>query len=157
MAKQRLGRGLEALLESTDVLTDSEPGIFFVNPENLQPNPYQPRKEFSDEALQELAQSIKQQGIITPITVEPIGNGDYYIIAGCVPREFLKAYSKGKKLFANIIYDAQRFVNPQPLDYYFKHNDDTLRCNKNGIFACHKCGKSCRVVKAPQCYCFIQV
>ena len=82
---------------------------------------------------------------------------DYMIDAGCVPREFLKAYSKGKKLYANIIYNAQRFVNPQPLDFYFKHNEDTLRCNKNGIFACHNCGKSCRVLRAPQCYCFIQV
>lgn len=127
MAKQRLGRGLEALLESTDVLTDSEPGIFFVNPENLQPNPYQPRKEFSDEALQELAQSIKQQGIITPITVEPIGNGDYYIIAGerrtraakmagldKIPA-YVRYFSDEKKLQAALIENIQR-ENLNPME-----------------------------------------
>lgn len=82
---------------------------------------------------------------------------DYLIDAGCVPRDFLRAYAKGRRLFANVIYDAKRFENPQPLDSYFKYNEDTLRCNKSGYFSCHNCGKSCRVVRAPQCYCFIQV
>lgn len=48
----------------------------------LKPNPHQPRKEFDKDALQELADSIKEHGIIQPPLVEETGNGDYYIIAG---------------------------------------------------------------------------
>lgn len=127
MAKQALGRGLDALLEGTDLLADAEPGIFYVNVESLQPNPYQPRKEFSDEALQELAQSIKQQGIITPITVEPIGDGGYYIIAGerrtraakiagldKIPA-YVRHFSDEKKLQAALIENIQR-ENLNPME-----------------------------------------
>ena len=46
------------------------------------PNPYQPRKEFSDEALQELADSIRLHGIIQPVVAEDCGDGTYFIIAG---------------------------------------------------------------------------
>lgn len=48
----------------------------------LQPGQYQPRREFNKEALEELASSIRTQGIIQPIVVRPIGNGAYEIIAG---------------------------------------------------------------------------
>ena len=45
-------------------------------------NPFQPRKEFSDEALEELAQSIRQQGVITPVTVRKMPDDTYQLIAG---------------------------------------------------------------------------
>lgn len=53
-----------------------------INISDIEANPYQPRKEFDKESLAELAESIKQQGVITPITVRKIGNGKYQLIAG---------------------------------------------------------------------------
>jgi ParB family chromosome partitioning protein len=55
---------------------------FLVDIELLKPNPQQPRTEFDEEALNELAASIKENGIIQPPLVEDAGNGTYYIIAG---------------------------------------------------------------------------
>ena len=49
---------------------------------HIRPNPYQPRQEFSDEALDELAESIGQLGIIQPITVRAIGEGQFEVISG---------------------------------------------------------------------------
>ena len=49
--------------------------------EEIQPNPYQPRLEFNDEALMDLAQSIRENGLIQPITVRECENG-YQIVAG---------------------------------------------------------------------------
>ncbi|MFB6273167.1 MAG: ParB/RepB/Spo0J family partition protein [Salinibacter sp.] len=50
--------------------------------ERIRPNPYQPRQEFEDEALDELAASIEQVGIIQPITVRALGDGEFEIISG---------------------------------------------------------------------------
>mgnify|MGYP003497987255 FL=1 len=87
-----LGKGLgallsEASLDETDVVSDSKEvsgngGDFLLDLDKLQPNPHQPRTEFDPEALQELADSIKEHGIIQPPLVEEAGNGMYYIIAG---------------------------------------------------------------------------
>lgn len=98
MAKQfGLGRGLDALLENKDyasptneasalhssVATSAVPGAdFLVDISKLSPNPHQPRKEFDQEALQELADSIKEHGIIQPPVVEEAGDGNYWIITG---------------------------------------------------------------------------
>lgn len=57
-------------------------GEIKVSVDLLKPNPHQPRTEFDKDALQELADSIKEHGIIQPPLVEETGNGDYYIIAG---------------------------------------------------------------------------
>lgn len=48
----------------------------------IDPNPFQPRKEFSDSDLEELAQSIKQQGVITPVTLRQMPDGRYQLVAG---------------------------------------------------------------------------
>jgi ParB family chromosome partitioning protein len=53
-----------------------------VDVDNIRPNPYQPRQEFKDAALDELAESIQQLGIIQPITVRSLGNGQFEIISG---------------------------------------------------------------------------
>ena len=49
---------------------------------SIEANPYQPRTKFDEEALQELAQSIKTYGLIQPVTVRPVGNGKYQLISG---------------------------------------------------------------------------
>lgn len=84
--KKRLGRGLDALLssslpaESTDTSPVSSTNTLPI--EQLQPGEYQPRTRMDQDSLQELAESIKSQGIIQPILVRPIVGGRYEIIAG---------------------------------------------------------------------------
>ncbi len=79
MSSNRLGRGLEALIipreetSSTDTLK--------INVNNISPNPHQPRQQFDETALQELVASIKEKGILTPITVRDDA-GNYILIAG---------------------------------------------------------------------------
>ena len=77
-----LGRGLEALLDTSDVRTGGSSSIGEVDVMLIRPNPDQPRREFSEEHLRELADSIAQIGIVQPITLRDTGDGCYTIIAG---------------------------------------------------------------------------
>jgi ParB family chromosome partitioning protein len=97
-----LGRGLSALLPSQSGPSDENGGedtprgrlynfeervrylgrIAEVDVDTVRPNPYQPRRDFSDEALNELAQSIEQLGIIQPITVRAMEGGQFEVISG---------------------------------------------------------------------------
>lgn len=54
----------------------------YLSLKDIEPNPYQPRKQFNDESLLELSESIKHSGLIQPLIVRPQGNGKYLIIAG---------------------------------------------------------------------------
>ena len=82
------GRGLDAILGNIDVETINGPqsdvtaAISKVPVIDIEVNPFQPRKEFDPDALEELAQSIREQGIITPITVRRMPDGKYQLIAG---------------------------------------------------------------------------
>jgi len=88
--KSALGRGLGALLEdspakhkSQEILPEApKTGIFEIPLEEIQVNPYQPRVHFDKDALQELAESIKVQGIIQPITVRKLAPNEYQLISG---------------------------------------------------------------------------
>lgn len=71
-----LGRGLDALLEP------AEPGVLTVPLDQLTPNEYQPRTDFADDALNALAESIRQQGIVQPIVVTEKGADRFSIVAG---------------------------------------------------------------------------
>lgn len=77
--KGGLGRGLDALFNEN--ATD-EGGVITVNLNDIEPNRDQPRKDFDESALSELAESIAEHGLIQPIVVKPITNGRYSIIAG---------------------------------------------------------------------------
>ncbi len=79
---QALGRGLDALLQTEVIQTNGSSNLQEVRMDDIQPNPDQPRREFDDDALQELANSIRQIGIVQPITLRDMGNGTYTIIAG---------------------------------------------------------------------------
>lgn len=82
MSKKRLGRGLDALL-SSDVAFDPMPGgQSTVATREVVRGRYQPRQNFDEERLNEMAQSIKQQGVIQPILVRPRPQGGYELIAG---------------------------------------------------------------------------
>lgn len=81
--KQRLGRGLDALLLDNEYeISAGGGGVTMLRLTDIEPNPAQARKKFDPAALEELAASIKEHGIIQPIVVRDIGNGYYGIIAG---------------------------------------------------------------------------
>lgn len=77
-----LGRGLDALLDTSEVNTGGSSNIGEVDVMLIKPNPDQPRREFNEESLRELADSIAQIGIVQPITLRDTGDGFYTIIAG---------------------------------------------------------------------------
>lgn len=77
-----LGRGLDALISTEEVHTSGSSSINEVPIGSIQANPNQPRREFDPAALEELAESIRQIGIIQPITLRKMDDGFYQIIAG---------------------------------------------------------------------------
>ncbi len=78
-AKRGLGRGLGALLSSAEAPREGE--ILSLAISRIRPNPWQPRQVFDAEMLEQLAQSIRSQGLLQPIVVRPAGD-DYELIAG---------------------------------------------------------------------------
>jgi ParB family chromosome partitioning protein len=79
MAREALGRGLGALFEGTNVATDTE--LMHVPLDQIRANPYQPRQRFDPQRLQELAESIRQQGVVQPIVVRR-SHGSFELVAG---------------------------------------------------------------------------
>src|SRR5262245_14187701 len=85
--RSALGKGLDALM-SKDALAEVSAsknraqGLQIVSIENVHPNPKQPRQTFSTESINDLAESIRQKGILQPIVVSDKGSGHYEIIAG---------------------------------------------------------------------------
>jgi len=79
--KQVLGRGLDALIPDMEK-SDLDPSLFFYcDIDTIRPNPYQPRRRFSDQDLRGLSNSIKEQGIIQPLVVRTVSTG-YELIVG---------------------------------------------------------------------------
>ncbi len=77
-----LGRGLDALISAEEVRTQGSSYINEVEVSKIKANPNQPRREFDEQALAELADSIKEIGLVQPITVHKMDDGTYTIIAG---------------------------------------------------------------------------
>lgn len=77
MKTQRLGRGLEALIETQDI----EENLQEIPVDQLHPNPYQPRMDFAEDKMEELTQSIKEFGLIQPIIVRKTNEEQLYQIA----------------------------------------------------------------------------
>lgn len=88
--KRGLGRGLDAILQSpeTDITSRDISGDYVagavaeIDINLIEANPFQPRTEFDETALVELAQSIKEQGVIQPVTVRKLGYNRYQLISG---------------------------------------------------------------------------
>ena len=84
--KRGLGRGLDALLggagEAAPSVLAQEGELHMLPIQQIQPGKYQPRRHWNDEALDELAASIKAQGLIQPVVVRAIGKHSYELIAG---------------------------------------------------------------------------
>jgi len=77
-----LGRGLDALISTEDVRPQGSSTINEIAIEQIEANPNQPRREFDEESLQELATSIREIGIIQPITLRQVADNRFQIIAG---------------------------------------------------------------------------
>jgi ParB family chromosome partitioning protein len=143
--KGGLGRGLDALMaESSEIEQENEKlrqqfagssavpsslpagietdenGGLWLDPDLLKPNPQQPRQHFPEDSLQELAESVREHGIVQPILVEDAGDGTFYIIAGerrtraarmaglkKVPVQ-LRRYNDQRKLEIALIENIQR-------------------------------------------------
>lgn len=88
--RRALGRGLDAILQSpeTDITSKDISGDFVagaiaeIDINLIETNPFQPRTEFDETALRELAESIKEQGVIQPVTVRKLGYNKYQLISG---------------------------------------------------------------------------
>ena len=81
-AQRGLGKGLGALLGESAMQPAPEGGALLLPLQKVEPNPDQPRRRFDEAALQELADSVRQHGIIQPLTVRKLPSGFYQIIAG---------------------------------------------------------------------------
>ena len=80
--KSALGRGLDSLISMDDIQTNGSSAINEIEISQISPNPEQPRTTFSEEALEELASSIRELGIIQPLTLRNVGDNAYQIISG---------------------------------------------------------------------------
>lgn len=88
--KRVLGRGLDAILQSqeTDITSTDISGSYVagavaeIDIDLIETNPFQPRTDFDEKALQELSESIKTQGVIQPVTVRKMGYDKYQLISG---------------------------------------------------------------------------
>lgn len=124
--KRALGRGLEQLFNNENLDFDSiekkiyegvtNEEIVYLNLSDLRPNPYQPRKVFNDEALSELAESIKENGVFQPIIVKKSIKG-YEIIAG--ERRYRASILAGK---TNIPAIIRNFTEEQMIEIALLEN-----------------------------------
>ena len=114
--KQALGRGLSALLDdpereissASDVNADQVVGnIIDLEIDKIEVNPYQPRTHFNEQAIEELAESIKTLGIIQPVTVRKLGRNQYQLVSG------ERRYRAAKSLNFDTIPAFVRIANDQ--------------------------------------------
>ena len=114
--KQALGRGLSALLDdpereissARDVNADKVVGnVIDLEIDKIEVNPFQPRTHFNEEAIQELAESIKALGIIQPVTVRKLERNQYQLVSG------ERRYRAAKSLDFETIPAFVRIANDQ--------------------------------------------
>ena len=96
--KSGLGRGIDALMFDNSV---SESSSVELKISDIEPNAQQPRRIFDDDALHELSENIKQYGLLQPIVVRPLPNGNYQIVAG--ERRWRASRAAGLKTIPAII------------------------------------------------------
>lgn len=104
MEKKALGRGLSALIPERAAREPAAGGVVNLKLQEIIPNPHQPRKEFDKSALDDLAASIREKGIIQPVIVRKKGAQGYELIAG--ERRFRAANLLGLKEIPAIIKEA---------------------------------------------------
>jgi ParB family chromosome partitioning protein len=82
MKRNALGRGLDSIFSNDEIQTGGSSAINEIPISQISPNPDQPRHSFDENALEELATSIRELGIIQPLTLRSLDNGQYQIISG---------------------------------------------------------------------------
>ena len=82
MKRNALGKGLDSLISMDDIQTEGSSAINEIPISQIMPNPDQPRQNFDEAALEELATSIRELGIIQPLTLRSMGDNSYQIISG---------------------------------------------------------------------------
>lgn len=102
MSRKALGRGLKALIPESKAPEGG--GLLQIDVEQVLPGRYQPRHEFDENAIQELARSIKARGIIQPVLVKPADGGKYELIAG--ERRWRAAREAGLKTVPALVRSA---------------------------------------------------
>ncbi|CAG7643343.1 Stage 0 sporulation protein J [Paenibacillus solanacearum] len=105
---KRLGKGLDALLPALSINDDDK--VVEIPLAQLRPNPYQPRRNFNEESIQELASSIKEHGVIQPIIVRSVLKG-FEIIAG--ERRFRASQVCGKATIPAVV---KKFTDQQVME-----------------------------------------
>ena len=98
--KKALGRGLGALIPQK---APAGPALTEIPIDSISPNPYQPRKEFDDRSLEELARSVREHGVVQPIVVTRTGDNRYRLVAG--ERRFRAAQKAGLQGVPAVIKD----------------------------------------------------
>ncbi len=112
MAKRRLGKGIDALIQGQELDEETQrTAVVEVPVEQLRANPEQPRKQFSEEHLSELTESVRERGVIQPILAEEADDGTYLIIAG--ERRFRAAQRAG---LSSVPVLPRRFSHEEKLE-----------------------------------------
>jgi ParB family chromosome partitioning protein len=102
MAKRGLGKGLGALISSSTAA--EQPRHEMIPVDSISPNPLQPRRRFKEESLEELAESLKEHGLVQPVIVRPMGTG-YELLVG--ERRWRAAQLAGVKAIPAVIREAE--------------------------------------------------
>lgn len=85
LGNKGLGRGLDALLggvKEDETISSDSAEVRLISINAITPNPHQPRREFSEEALKDLCASIKSRGVLQPVLIRPLDKGKYELVAG---------------------------------------------------------------------------
>lgn len=82
LKRNALGRGLDSLISMGDIRTEGSSAISEIEIARIEPNPDQPRRTFDENSLEELATSIRELGVVQPLTLRAGSDGNYQIIAG---------------------------------------------------------------------------
>lgn len=101
--RKSLGKGLSALIPDADQMDDTSAHLFHCPIDAIQPNPYQPRQDFSPSDLEDMAKSVKEKGVLTPLLVSKTSSG-YQLIAG--ERRWKAAQMAGLSRVPVVLRDA---------------------------------------------------
>lgn len=108
--REVLGKGIHALIAEYPQGTDGESQLLDIPIEQIEPNPYQPRREFDEGALLELESSIREKGILQPVAVNRTAPAAYHLIAG--ERRWRAAKRAGLESIPAVVYEID---SPQEL------------------------------------------
>ena len=158
--KKKLGKGLSALIGGSPAIQQMDPvplqetpaalpdgtELILINPRTVYNNPKQPRRDFAEEGLQELAQSIRNEGVIEPVVVRKRDNGEYELVSGerrvrasvlagldAVPA-VCRTVSDSDMLRLGIVENVQREdLNPIELAQAYTQLLDDMQCTQEEL------------------------